>query len=181
MSAAHYRSKTLATWVAVLGGTLGLHRMYLHGLRDLWAWLHPLPTALGLIGVQRLRDLGQDDRLGWALSPLLGLMIAQGMLCAIVYGLTPDERWDAQRNPGHAPARTGWGAVLGVIAALLIGAAALTSSIAYGVQKYFEWQLQAPRANRVDRTDDAQADSSAMLSISLATSSQRSVTASSCS
>ena len=64
---------------------------------------------------------------------------------------------------------------------LLIGAAALTSSIAYGVQKYFEWQLQAPRADRVDRTDDAQADSSAMLSISLATSSQRSVTASSCS
>jgi hypothetical protein len=178
MPDAHYRSKTLATWVAVFGGTLGLHRMYLHGLRDLWAWLHAIPTALGLIGVQRLRDLGQDDRLGWALSPLLGLMIAQGMLCAIIYGLTPDERWDARRNPDHPPTRTGWGAVLGVIAALLIGAAALTSSIAYGVQKFFEWDLESQGAAR---TAAAQADSSTMLSISLATSSQRSVTDSSCS
>jgi hypothetical protein len=178
MPAAHYRSKTLTTWIAVLGGAFGLHRMYLHGLRDPWAWLHPLPTALGLIGVQRLRDLGQDDRLGWALSPLLGLMIAQGMLCAIIHGLTPDERWDAQRNPGHATVRTSWGAVLGVIAALLIGAAALTSSIAYGVQKYFEWQLQA---QRTDGATGAQGEPSAMLSISLATSSHRSVTASSCS
>jgi hypothetical protein len=178
MPAAHYRSKTLTTWIAVFGGAFGLHRMYLHGLRDPWAWLHPLPTALGLIGVQRLRDLGQDDRLGWALSPLLGLMIAQGMLCAIIHGLTPDERWDAQRNPGHATVHTGWGAVLGVIAALLIGAAALTSSIAYGVQKYFEWQLEAAPAGAAAGT---QGVPSAMLSISLATSSQRSVTASSCS
>ena len=178
MPDAHYRSKTLATWVAVLGGALGLHRMYLHGLRDRWAWLHALPTGLGLLGVQRLRDLGQDDRLGWALSPLLGLMIAQGMLCAIVYGLTPDARWDERRNPGLPPVSTGWGPVLGVITALLIGAGALMSSIAYGVQKYFEWELESERGTRAA---SAQADSSTMLSISLATSSHRSVTASSCS
>jgi hypothetical protein len=178
MPDAHYRSKTLATWVAVLGGAFGLHRIYLHGLRDPWAWLHAIPAALGLIGVQRLRDLGQDDRLGWALSPLLGLMIAQGMLCAIIYGLTPDERWDERRNPGHPTVPTGWGPVLGVIAALLIGAGALMSSIAYGVQKYFEWDLESQRAARAA---PAQADSSTMLSINLATSSHRSVTDSSCS
>ena len=34
--AARPRSKTLATWAALLGGSLGLHRFYLYGLRDRW-------------------------------------------------------------------------------------------------------------------------------------------------
>jgi hypothetical protein len=180
MPASHYRSKTLATWIAVVGGTLGLHRFYLRGFGDIWAWLHPPPTALGLLGVSRLRDLGQDDRLGWALAPLLGLMIAQGMLCAILYALTPDERWDARRNPGHAPVSTRWGPVLGALAAMVIGAAALMSSIAYGLQKYFEWQIEQERSAPA-RTARAQDAPMTMLSISLETSSQRSVTDSSCS
>ena len=47
----HYKSKTVATWLAVIGGTLGLHRFYLHGFGDKLGWLHPLPTAIGLLGV----------------------------------------------------------------------------------------------------------------------------------
>ena len=30
----HYRSKTWAAWLALTLGTLGVHRMYLYGLRD---------------------------------------------------------------------------------------------------------------------------------------------------
>ena len=41
------KSKTLATWIALVGGSLGLHRFYLFGLRDAWGWLHPWPTLLG--------------------------------------------------------------------------------------------------------------------------------------
>ena len=33
--------------IALIGGSLGLHRFYLHGWRDVWGWLHPLPTLLG--------------------------------------------------------------------------------------------------------------------------------------
>jgi hypothetical protein len=139
---AHYRSKTLAAWLAVIGGTLGLHRLYLHGSGDRLGWLHPLPTAAGLIGLHRLLTLGQDDRLAWALLPVLGLMIAQAMLVAIVYALTPDAKWDARHNPGRDGAATGWGPVLAAIVALLLGGAALMSSIAYGVQKFFEWQIE---------------------------------------
>jgi hypothetical protein len=139
----HYRSKTLATWLAIVGGSIGLHRFYLHGFRDILGWLHPVPTALGLIGVLRLRELGQDDRIAWALIPLFGLMIAQSMLCAIVYGLTSDERWDARNNPGQPLQPTRWAPVLGAIAALILGAGTLMATIAFGVQKFFEWQLGA--------------------------------------
>jgi hypothetical protein len=140
-----YKSKTLATWIALLGGSLGLHRFYLKGGRDVLAWLHPVPTLAGLVGVQRMLELGQDDKMAWLLLPLLGLMLAQAALCAIVYGLTPDERWDARHNPGAPVHATGWGPVLGVIAALMIGATALISTIAFSGQRYFEWQVEASR------------------------------------
>jgi hypothetical protein len=146
-----YRSKTIATWLAVIGGTLGLHRFYLHGFGDRLGWLHALPTAVGLVGVQRMRNLGQDDRLAWLLIPLLGLMISQAMLCAIVYGLTADARWDARHNPGHAVRATGWGPVLGVIAALLVGAAVLMGTVAFGGQRFFEWQLEDQRSSNSPR------------------------------
>ena len=137
-----YKSKTLATWLAFLGGSFGLHRFYLHGLKDWAGWLHPWPTLVGLYGVLRLRDLGQDDRLSWALLPLLGLMLAGTMLTAIVYGLTPDEKWNARFNPQRRPTRSGWIAVLGVIAALSVGATVLIATIAYSGQRYFESQVE---------------------------------------
>jgi hypothetical protein len=137
------RSKSLATWLAVIGGTLGLHRFYLHGWRDLPGWLFPLPTLLGLAGVQRMRAFGQDDRVAWVLIPVLGLMISIAMLTAIVYGLTPDEKWAARHNPGQLPQPTGWTPVLGVIVALLLGASVLMGTVAFGMQHFFEWQLEA--------------------------------------
>jgi hypothetical protein len=137
-----YRSKTWATWLAALGGSLGLHRFYLRGWGDLWGWLHPFPTVLGLLGVLRMRAFGQDDRLSWLLIPILGLMITQGMLHAIVYGLKSDEAWDRQRNPGLAPRRTGWGPIFGVILALMVGATILMGTVAFGGQKFFEWQTE---------------------------------------
>ncbi len=138
---AGYRSKSLATWIAVIAGTLGLHRVYLRGAGDLLAWLHVPLTALGVYGMQRMQVFGQDDRLAWVLIPVLGLMVSQAMLCAIVYGLTSDEKWDSHHNPGQPVRDTGWGPVLGVIAALLLGAAVLMGTIAFAGQKYFETQL----------------------------------------
>lgn len=141
MSLSHYKSKAVATWSALLLGSFGLHRLYLNGFGDKLAWLHPLPTLAGLYGVQRMETFGKDDRLAWLLIPLLGLMLAQAMLCGIVYGLTPDEKWNAQRNPGLEPRASGWAAVIGVIACLLIGGACLMATIAFSAQRYFESQV----------------------------------------
>lgn len=141
-----HKSKTLATWIALIGGGLGLHRFYLYGLRDRWGWLYPLPTLLGVLGVQRMQEFGQDDQLAWALIPLLGLALAAAMLSAILYGLTPDERWHARHNPHEpAPERSGWGAVIGVALSLLIGAGVLMATIAFSGQRYFEHQIEEAR------------------------------------
>jgi hypothetical protein len=140
-----YRSKSVATWIAVVGGSLGLHRFYMHDWQDRWGWAHPLPTLMGLYGVQRVLEFGQDDRLSWLLIPLLGLMVAQAMLIAIIYGLTPDERWDSLYNPGAPVRTTRWVPVLGAIAALMVGAGALMATIAFGSQRFFEWQVEQAR------------------------------------
>ena len=137
------KSKTLATWLALLGGVFGLHRFYLHGFRDRLGWLHPVPTLLGWHGVVRLREYGVDDRLAGLLLPMLGLMLALAMLTAIVHGLTPDERWNLRYNPARPAAPSGWGVVLGVIVALAVGATALLSTIAYTAQRLFERQAAA--------------------------------------
>ena len=140
-----YRSKTLAAWLALLVGAFGVHRLYLHGLRDRLAWAHVPFTLAGLAGAVRMSNLGQDDAWASRLVPVLGLMLSQAMLAAIVYALTPDERWDARRNPGQPTRATRWGPVLAAIAALLVGGVVLIGTIAYSIQKFFEWQL-APAA-----------------------------------
>ena len=155
---ADVRSKTLATWIAVIGGSVGLHHFYLGGWRDPRGWLYPIPTLAGLAGVVRMRDLGVDDRLSWALIPWLGLTVSVGMLCAIVYGLTTDAKWarlyagdpakpvvqatrdEDDESPPPGIVHTGWAPVLGVILALMIGGGVLMGTIAFTAEKAFDVQ-----------------------------------------
>lgn len=144
-SPASRKSKTLATWLALVGGSLGWHRLYLRGAGDVWAWLHLLPTALGAYGVLRMLHLGQDDRLAWLLIPVLGLMLSATQFMAILYGLMPDEKWDARFNP-HAvvpgPASGGL-AVLGAGLALMVGAGILMATLAFSLQHSAEYVLES--------------------------------------
>lgn len=143
------KNKTLATWLALLGGPLGLHRFYLRGLGDPWGWLYPVPTALGLYGIERVQQFGQDDHLSWVLVPLLGLAIAASALTAIVYGLSSPERWNARHNataPADASAgHTNWFTVVALASALLIGTGVLMASLAFSFQRYFEYQVEEAR------------------------------------
>lgn len=141
-----YKSKTMVAWLALIGGGLGLHRFYLHGSRDAWAWLWPVPTLIGLYGVLRAYTLGQDDQLSWLLVPLLGMALAGAMLAGIVYGLTPDEQWNSRYNAGIAREhRAGWPVVFAVVLCLGVGATVLMATIAYSGQRYFEYQVEEGR------------------------------------
>lgn len=135
---ASVKSKTWAAWIALVGGCLGLHRFYLYGFKDKIGWLFPWPSLVGWIGLQRVQSLGQDDRLAWVLMPFLGLMLSISMLTAIVYGLTPDDKWNAKHNPAAAAPDSGWAAVIAVVLALLMGGTVLMATIAFSAQRYFE-------------------------------------------
>ncbi len=146
------KHKTLSTWLTFLGGPLGLHRFYLFGFGDTLGWALPIPTALGLYGVMRVRALGVDDPLSWILIPLLGFTIAGCAINAIVYGLMAREAWNARFNGTPPDAaeqpRAGqgsWLTILAVIASLLVGTTALMGSLAYSFQRYFEWQVDLAR------------------------------------
>ena len=137
---ARARSKTLATWLALAGGSLGLHRFYLHGFGDRWGWLLWLPTLVGAYGVQRMRVLGQDDVTAWVLIPFLGLTLAATMGVAIFYGLMPRERWNLRFDVDGRAVDAPWLDVIGAIVALALGATALMASTAFMAQRYFEYR-----------------------------------------
>ena len=143
------KSKTLATWLAFLGGPLGLHRFYLYGLGDMIGWMLPIPTALGLYGMERIASHGIDDQVSWLLVPLLGFTIAACALTAIVYGLMAPEKWNARHNPGlpedALPGRTRWLTIFGIVASLLIGTTILMASLAYSFEHYFQYQIEEAR------------------------------------
>lgn len=134
------KHKAVATWLALLVGVFGIHRFYLHGLKDRWGWLFPLPTLLGLAGLQRMEAFGQDDRVAWVLIPLLGASLVAALLGGIVYGLMPDERWNERFNGGRPVSRGGWPAVIAVVLCLFIGGTTLMATIAFSAQRYFEAQ-----------------------------------------
>jgi hypothetical protein len=140
------KNKTLAAWLAFLGGPLGLHRFYLHGFRDLLGWLLPIPTAIGLYGVQRMRQNGLDDAWSWVLIPMLGFTIAGCALMAIIYGLMEREKWNARFNPASAAdsvaGATNWFTIGAVVLSLMIGATVLMASIAFSFEHYFVYQVE---------------------------------------
>lgn len=143
------KNKTFATWLAFLGGPLGLHRFYLQGMRDLLGWALPIPTALGLYGIARIERYGVDDAWSWLLLPLLGFTIAGCALTAIVYGLMTREKWNARFNreaPEDAPAGgTNWFTIAAVALSLMVGTAVLMASLAFSFQRYFEYQVEEGR------------------------------------
>lgn len=143
------KNKTLAAWLAFVVGPLGLHRFYLHGITDMLGWLLPIPTALGIYGIQRVQQLGQDDHTSWMLIPLLGFTIAGCALQAILFALKTPEAWNARYNPTAAPdapaGRTQWITIGAIVVSLLVGTAVLMASLAFSFQRYFEYQIEEAR------------------------------------
>lgn len=145
------KNKTVAAWLAFLGGPFGLHCFYLRGLSSTLGWLLPIPTALGLYGIERARMYGLDDGLSWVLIPFLGFTLSGCALTAIVYGLMTPEKWNARYNAGIASAadstagHTNWLTIGAVVLALLFGSTVLMASLAFSLQRYFEHEVEEGR------------------------------------
>lgn len=100
---ATYKKKTFTTLIAALLGAIGLHRFYLYGLRDKWAWVHAASIPISGIAIRL-----------WFGEPLLftgGSLIVSflaGLIEALVIGLTPDDKWDQAYNAGKQVSHSGW-------------------------------------------------------------------------
>lgn len=121
----HY-NKTLATLLATVFGGLGLHRLYLHGIKDRWLWLHVASWIVsgGLYLTQ------QPVLVMFCLSPAIVSILA-GWLTALVLGLTPDEKWDAKFNPQSGRhSDSGWPLALLLVLTMMTGATGLIAAMA---------------------------------------------------
>ncbi|APA84184.1 TM2 domain-containing protein [Paraburkholderia sprentiae WSM5005] len=146
-SSPRFRSKTLTAALAFLFGSLGAHRFYLYGTRDIYGWAHLLGTLIGIPGLMLLIASERASILGWVLASIGAVSLFAAFLAALVYGLRPDQKWDAQFNAHtERKSRSGWTVVFVVIFSLLIGAFLLMTSLAFAFQTYFESQLEAARS-----------------------------------
>jgi TM2 domain-containing membrane protein YozV len=96
MASAH-KNKTFATLLAALVGGVGLHRFYLYGRRDIWAWVHAASLPLSALGLLLGTKLAPAFSL-FLTGPLV-ISVLAGLLEALVLGLTPDAKWDLKHNP----------------------------------------------------------------------------------
>jgi TM2 domain-containing membrane protein YozV len=122
MSVLH-KNKAFATFLAATLGFAGMHRLYLHGPRDRWLWLHASSLLLAAL------LLAVAPGLNWfyMLLPVLVSALA-GVIEAFTIGLLADEKWDAKHNAGSGKTSSSGGwlaltlvATVGAGAVLLIG------------------------------------------------------------
>lgn len=142
-----FRSKTMTAALAFFFGCLGAHRFYLYGKRDIYGWAHVIGMLIGIPGAMLVVASDRASMLGWMLALPGAVSLLAAFLAAIVYGLRPDEKWDAQFNAQtQRKSRSGWTVIFVVIFSLLIGAFLLMTGLAISFQTYFEGQVQAAKA-----------------------------------
>lgn len=122
----HHKNKTFATFLSSVFGSIGLHRFYLYGTKDPWAWLHLL--SLPASGIALIAFPNQPAL--FTFSPLLISGLA-ALIEALVIGLTPDDKWDASHNQNSGQrSESSWLLALLLVFTLGIGAVALIAMIA---------------------------------------------------
>jgi hypothetical protein len=123
-----HKNKTVATFLALLLGSIGLHRFYLGGLSDRWGWLHAvsLPMSAWL--------LLSNPELPLLVNTLpLVISLLTASIETFVLGLMPDEKWDARYNPASGiTSDSRWPIALMMVVNLFCGATLLLAVLARG-------------------------------------------------
>ena len=124
MTASH-KNKTFATLLALLFGAVGAHRFYLKGGTDRLGLAHlcSVPIAGLIYGV------GHAPNPFWVVLPLLISAVA-GFIEALVIGLTPDEKWDAQHNArSAAKSNSNWMIAVLLVTTMMVGATVMIATM----------------------------------------------------
>ena len=120
-----HKNKTLATALALVLGTVGAHRFYLHGAVDRFGLLHASSLPLAALLYSKVDGIHPF----YALLPLLVSSIV-AFIGALVIGLLPDDKWDARFNAGSGrQTRSNWPLAVLLVLTLLIGTTVLIGTI----------------------------------------------------
>lgn len=95
MMETRHKDKTLTCLLAVLLGWAGVHRFYLHGLRDAKGWAYALAS---LVYIAIALVASQTEAIGALVIVLLPLPIFLAVIEALVHGLSEDQIWDKRHN-----------------------------------------------------------------------------------
>jgi hypothetical protein len=142
------KSKLIVCALGLFCPGTGLNCFYLQGLKSFWAWTQLLALFGGFVGWGLLKDAHFHSGPGWVLLTFGFIAIEASWLTTITFGLRPDEKWDAQFNPGIAElerSQSGWLVILTVIFSLVLGAGVMMTFLAIAFEQFFISQLQEAR------------------------------------
>jgi len=142
------KSKLLFCALGLFFPGSGLNCFYLQGIKSFWAWTQLLALIGGVIGWGLLKDARFISAPGWVLLTFGFIALEASWLTTITFGLRPDEKWDAQFNPGIAEqdrSQSGWLVILTVIFSLVLGAGVMMTFLAIAFEQFFISQLQEAR------------------------------------
>jgi hypothetical protein len=141
-----HKNKLLFCALGLFFPGTGFNVFYLKGLGSPWAWLQMVSLFAGILGWMLLGASDMSSALGWILVAAGFIAIEASWLTTIVFGLRPDEKWDAQFNANSGQkSASGWLVVLCVIASLMIGAAILMIGLAIAFEQHVLSQFEAAK------------------------------------
>ena len=142
------KSKLIFCLLGLFFPGTGLNCFYLQGIKSFWGWTQFFALLGGFVGWGLLKDAHFISGPGWVLLTFGFIAIEASWLTTITFGLRPDEKWDAQFNPGiaeHERSQSGWLVVLTVIFSLVLGAGVMMTFLAIAFEQFFISQLQEAR------------------------------------
>ncbi|MGV3740917.1 MAG: hypothetical protein ACO1NO_01245 [Burkholderiaceae bacterium] len=120
--------RTVAALLASVLGGVGMHRFYVYGKKDFWAWAYVAAFLLYASLVLMHYPEKPLENIPYAFFPL---SVYAAFIESLIIGLCADEKWDARHNRHSArTSESGWPVVATLVLTLLIGYTALVTSIA---------------------------------------------------
>lgn len=129
------KRKTLACFLSVLGGALGLHRFYLYGLRDFAGWGY---LAASILYLAVLLASFASGSLAFTVAALFPIPAFVSAIEGLAIGLTEDAKWDRKHNV-HSPhiSNSGWPLAVLLVLTLAITFTGFVASMARATDLLF--------------------------------------------
>lgn len=123
-----HKRKTLACFLSVLGGSLGLHRFYLYGQHDSAGWGYLAASILYLTIVLASFASGS---FAFTVAALFPVPVFVSAIEGLTIGLTEDAKWDGKHNL-HSPhiSNSRWPLAVLLVLTLAITFAGFVASMA---------------------------------------------------